>query len=148
MRRMSFIYTQQQVRDRTKTVTRRLGWKTLQPGTELLAVSKCMGLKRGEQADILGKIRVKAVDRVPLFQLDGGAPASATREERYREARLECVREGFPDMDPPTFVRMFCEHMGCAPEDLVTRIEFEYLPSQLDCGNPLYAQQVADGSGH
>ena len=44
MRNMSFSATVQQVRDRTKTVTRRVGWKTLQPGEVLRAVEKGQGL--------------------------------------------------------------------------------------------------------
>ena len=35
MRSMSFMLTTQQIRDRTKSVTRRTGWADLQPGTLL-----------------------------------------------------------------------------------------------------------------
>lgn len=45
---MSFSHTTDQILNRTKTVTRRLGWENLQPGDRFWAVKKAMGLKRGE----------------------------------------------------------------------------------------------------
>lgn len=108
-RRMSFALTKAQLLDGSKTVTRRLGWRSLKAGDELLAVSKCMGLKPGERAEVYGHIRVVSV-----------------RRERLRAITpTDVAREGFPDMSPLGFVSMFCEHMGCDPEAEVTRIEFE-----------------------
>ena len=40
--------TTEAVRRREKTVTLRLGWWKLQPGTILQAVEKAQGLKKGE----------------------------------------------------------------------------------------------------
>lgn len=70
MRRMSFALTRTQLLDGSKDVTRRLGWANLKPGQRLLAVSKCMGLKPGEKADIYGEIEVVSVERehLPLFR--------------------------------------------------------------------------------
>ena len=45
-RNMSFSMTTEAIRDRSKTVTRRLGWSFLQPGDLLWAVEKGMGLKK------------------------------------------------------------------------------------------------------
>lgn len=112
MRHMSFSLTERQLLDGTKTVTRRLGWKALKVGDELRAVRKCMGLRKGERQQALGRIRVKSV-----------------RTERLDEITLDEVdREGFPDMTVTGFVEMFCRAMHCRHYDLVTRIEFERLP--------------------
>ena len=61
MRRISFALTTPQFKARTKTVTRRLGWRDLQPGDELMAVEKCMGIKKGEKQKELGVIRVVSI---------------------------------------------------------------------------------------
>jgi hypothetical protein len=105
---MSFFLTEPQLLDGTKTVTRRLGWKLLKPETQLLAVNKCQGLKPGEKARILATVEVVSV-----------------RQERLDAITQEdCAREGFPHMSPREFVTMFCRHMKCQPETVVTRIEF------------------------
>lgn len=109
MRRMSFALTESQLLDGSKTVTRRLGWAGLAPGAELLAVNKCMGLKRGETARRLARIRVVSVRREPLF---------AACESH------EPSREGFPHMTGEEFVRFFCASQRCDPMTEVTRIEF------------------------
>jgi hypothetical protein len=110
MRLMSFALTTEQIRNRTKTVTRRLGWKTLKPGTLLCAVVKGQGLKKGESPVRLGVIRVTDVRREWLDAMEQGEPKL----------------EGFPDMTPDDFVRMFMKHMGVFRDAVVTRIEFEY----------------------
>lgn len=46
-RNMSFTLTIEQMRARTKTVTRRKGWAFLKPGDLVWAVVKGMGLKPG-----------------------------------------------------------------------------------------------------
>jgi len=107
---MSFALTERQLLDGTKTVTRRLGWAFLAPGDKLLAVRKCMGLKKGEKQHALGTIRVKSVRRESLD---------------WAVAPGEAAREGFPEMTGAQFVLFFCEHMKCGPLRLVTRIEFE-----------------------
>jgi hypothetical protein len=116
-RNISFALTTDQIRNRTKTVTRRLGWKNLKPGQILNACVKCMGLKPGEQIQRLGQIRV--VD-VTLESLD-------TMLQSSGYGRGECEMEGFPGMTGKEFVEMFKSHMKCSDETEVTRIEFEYV---------------------
>lgn len=120
MRHISFFLTTDQVRARTKTVTRRMGWRTLRPGTRLQAVVKGQGLRKGDRVEKIGVIEVTDVRREPLFQmgiLHGG--------------RAECAREGFPEMSPAEFIRMFCEtHKDCTPESQVTRIAFRYVDEE------------------
>jgi hypothetical protein len=118
MRNISFALTTEQVRNQTKTVTRRTGWATLKPGTLLQPVVKGMGLKKGERVETIGgPIRVVGVRRERLTEI-GTDPF-------YMEA--ECAREGFPSMSPSQFVEMFWRHNGCAINAEVTRIEFEYV---------------------
>lgn len=118
MRNMSFFHTQQQIRDRSKTVTRRLGWQNLKPGTILRACVKCQGLKKGERLQVLGEIKVLDVHRERLDEI----------------TRLGCYWEGFPNLSPAGFVEMFCKAMGCKPSDQVTVIEFAYHNICWACG--------------
>lgn len=118
MRNISFALTTYQFRDRSKTVTRRIGWTKLKPGNLLMGVVKGMGLKPGEKVERLGAIRVVSVRQEELQAM--------TRAPDY--GFRECVLEGFPTMSPNDFVAMFCSsHKGCTPSTLVTRIEFEYV---------------------
>lgn len=111
MRRMSFALTERQLLAGTKTVTRRLGWRWLRAGDELLAVRKCMGLRKGEKQEPLARIRVTSV-----------------RQERLDAITPDDVeREGFAELGVTGFVAMFCRATKCGPEDEVTRIEFERL---------------------
>lgn len=109
---MSFKLTTDQVRAGTKTVTRRLGWWTLKPGTVLNACVQCQGLKLGERVEVIRQIRVVG-----------------TLTELLQDLSPEDVeREGFPGMTPTQFVEMFCRtHKGCDPDTVVNRIEFEYV---------------------
>lgn len=113
MRNISFALTTAQFLDGSKDVTRRLGWENLKPGTRLMGCRKCMGLRPGEVLERLGVIEVVSVTREPLYDIC-----------RYP---ADCRREGFPDLTPVEFVDMFCRHMKCKPETLVTRIEFKHL---------------------
>lgn len=110
MKNISFQLTEEQIRNRTKTVTRRLGWRKLKAGDLLQACVKCMGLKRGESPEKLARIRV----------------VSVTREQLDTITADDCAREGFPDLKPMGFVEMFCRHMNVPETVEVTRIEFEY----------------------
>lgn len=114
---ISFALTTRQFRERTKDVTRRLGWQLLKPGTILCAVEKGQGIKKGEHVIHMGTIRVLSVRREPLDKM--------WRDPIYGIS--EVVREGFPKMTPPEFVKMFCKHNQITEEKTVTRIEFEYL---------------------
>ena len=110
-RSMSFSKTTAQVRARTKTVTRRLGWRWLQVGTLLWAVEKGRGLKKGERVKRLALIRVVGVNVEPLQEI----------------TLRDVIREGFPGWTPADFVRRFCEWSRVTPEHPVTVIKFEYV---------------------
>jgi len=113
---MSFMLTTEQIRNKSKTVTRRLGWRNLKPGTILNACEKCQGLKKGERVKKLCQIRVLDV-----------------RQEKMKDITQEDVkREGFPDISKMQFILMFFKHMGkqftrTILYQEVTRIEFEYV---------------------
>ena len=122
MRNISFMFTQPQIRARTKTVTRRLGWATLKAGDLLRGVEKGRGLKAGEKVRTLAIIRVVNVRPEPLSLM--------TADLDY--GRIECEKEGFaghPALSRPgPFVEYFCgSHRACTPDTIVTRIEFEYV---------------------
>jgi hypothetical protein len=108
---MSFALTTKQIRERTKTVTRRLAWKSLRAGQYVNAVVKTMGLKKGDRIMHIARLKIIDVRREPLWQ--------CTDEE--------AAKEGFPGMTGSDFVKMFCKHMGGTPGQDVTRIEFEYV---------------------
>lgn len=69
MRNMSFQLTTEQIRNRSKTVTRRLGWRKLKVGELVQACVKCMGLRKGEKLEKLAVIKVKSVRFEPLFEI-------------------------------------------------------------------------------
>lgn len=115
MRPISFAATIPQIQNRTKTVTRRLGWKTLTPGQYLRGVEKVMGLKKGEKHKTLEIVKVVDIRREPL---------SACTDE-------DAAREGFPEMTGAEFVQFFCRMMRCTPDTIVTRIEFIYINSAV-----------------
>lgn len=112
MRLISFALTTAQVRARTKTVTRRTGWRTLKPGTLLQPVVKAQGIPKGGHVETIGgPIRVVSVRLEPLNAID----------------QADCRLEGFPEMTPGEFVAMFSQHNGCDGWTEVVRIEFEYV---------------------
>ena len=108
------MHTQEQMRNRTKTVTRRLGWKNAKVG--VLAVSKSQGRKKGEQPDFFGTIEFTDVRREWLWPVPF----------------LDVAREGFPGMDTEEFVVMFCKHMRCDRATFVTRIQFLFVCELCD----------------
>jgi hypothetical protein len=114
-RNMSFMLTTAQVKAGTKTVTRRMGWLNLKANTLIWAVEKCQGLKKGEKINRLRQIRVVDVRREPL--------SAITKDD--------CVKEGFPEMEPAEFLQFFSKHNKCAIDEEVTRIEFEYVEVNL-----------------
>lgn len=109
---MSVSLTTPQVRARTKTVTRRMGWLKLKPGTTLTLCEKVMGRKKGDALVRIVDVEVVSVRREPLWDI----------------TEDDVAREGFPDMTPADFVEFFCDsHKGCMPDSVVTRIEWRYL---------------------
>lgn len=118
-RLMSVAFTEQAVRDRTKTVTRRKGWEFLQPGDRLTLCRKVMGRKPGEPLERIADVEVVSVRRE---QLDLINPRDVDRE-------------GFPGMTPEEFVRtFFIEAQGMRGSDTVTRIEWRYLDEEAAAG--------------
>lgn len=112
-RNMSFALTERQLLDGSKTVTRRVGWKTVCTDDVLVAVRKSMGLKKGEKVHVLGTIKVTWANDEPLSRID----------------QQEVVREGFPHMTPEEFISFFCQtHRGCTPDTVVRRIAFHFTP--------------------
>ena len=118
MRSISFALTTDQVRAKTKTVTRRVGWLWLVEAVKrgevifLQPVVKTMGIPKGGHVEkIGGPIRVTGATREPLNTI--------TQED--------CAREGFPDLSPGQFVNFYCDHNGGSFLQRVTRIEFRYL---------------------
>lgn len=116
MRNISFMLTKAQILDRSKTVTRRLGWLNLYPGDRLQGVEKSMGLKKGEAIKKLAVIEVVSRCREPLEAMDC-----------LGYGTIEVGKEGFPKLSGKQFVKMFCEHMKCTPKTVITRIEFKYV---------------------
>lgn len=119
-RNISFALTIAQFKARTKTVTRRMGWEDLKPGTILMGVEKAQGLGKGGKIVRLGPIRVLDV-----------RPERLTRLVHDPVYGFEEVRkEGCPNgiVVPSIFVAFFCRsHKGCTPDSEVTRIEYEYV---------------------
>lgn len=112
-RSMSFALTTEQIRNRTKTVTRRLGWANLNPGQLFWAVEKAQGLKKGEKVQRLVLLRCKS--------------NTATVLDSSSLTQNELAREGFPLLNRSQFVAMFVKANGCKPKSQVRRIEFEYV---------------------
>ena len=80
-------------------------------GTRLRGVVKAMGLKKGEQVEVLGIIEV----------------VNARRERLNEITAEDVVAEGFPELSRRQFIDMFCKNMKCRPTDYVTRIEYRYV---------------------
>lgn len=111
-RLMSVAFTEDSVRNRTKTVTRRKGWTFLTAGDRLTLCRKVMGRRPGEALVRVADVEVVSVRREPLEQITAG----------------DLVREGFPELTRDEFIRRyFVDAQGIKPGDLVTRIEWTYL---------------------
>lgn len=110
-RLMSVALTEDYVWNRTKTVTRRLGWRNLKPGDRLQLCRKVMGRKKDEPLVRIANVEVVDVRREPL---------NAITDDEVR-------REGFVSLTAAWFVDFFVEEMRCAPDVEVTRIEWRYL---------------------
>lgn len=108
MRNMSFSMKTQQMKDRTKTVTRRFGWWDSEPGDVVMAVEKGMGLKKGEKVKRLYPIEILGCRGEPLYHID----------------KEDCVKEGFPEYSPNDFVWMMKKKFKCDRDVKVNRIEF------------------------
>ena len=118
-RNISFMLTTDQIRNQSKTVTRRKGWKFLKVGDILNACVQCQGLKPGEKIERLGTIQVVDVRQEPLA-------AMLVTDYGNNETKLE----GFPHMTGKDFVGMFCDEMKSTLDQHITRIEFSYINPQ------------------
>jgi len=112
-RLISCSHTIDQIKDRSKTVTRRKGWRFLKPGDRLVVVEKAMGLKKGEHPVRLAEVEVVSIRRGRLDDIhyDINDPA----------------REGFPEMSTTDFIEFFCRTFGGTFAQEVTRIEWRYV---------------------
>lgn len=108
---MSVSHTEEAVRDRRKTVTRRVGWRFLKPGDRLTLCRKVMGRMPGEPLVRLAEVEVVDVRREPLEEI----------------SLADVDREGLPDLTPLGFVQFFIDHMGGWSDQEVTRIEWRYI---------------------
>ena len=122
-RLMSVAFTEQAVRERRKTVTRRKGWLFAKPGDRVTLCRKVMGRRKGEPLERIVDVEIVSVRREPLLAL--------TMDYTY--GQHEVILEGFlGDLDPVDFVdRYFVDAQGMKPEDEVTRIEWRYLDGEV-----------------
>ena len=111
MRNMSFALTTQQFINKSKTVTRRFGWKFLKKGDLICGVEKAMGLQKGEKIKRLGVIRIISND---VVRLD-----SITQDD--------VIKEGFPNWKPADFINLITKHYNVKSDSMINRIEFEYV---------------------
>ena len=119
-RLMSVAMTTDAVVERRKTVTRRKGWwedkngrRLLRVGDKLTLCRKVQGRRAGEPLERLAEVEVVDVRREPLCAI--------TPEE--------VVCEGFLELSPSAFIETyFVVPQGILATDLVTRIEWRYLP--------------------
>lgn len=131
---MSFALTTAQIRRRQKTVTRRNGWTFAKVGDVVQPVIKSQGIPRGGHVETIGG---------PIRFVD-------VRRERLDAITIEDVaREGFPNLTARAFIAIYLDANGGARDQIVTRIEFEYIvePDRTEfpgpmrwacrrCGNP------------
>lgn len=118
---MSFSMTTEQARAKSKTVTRRLGWHKLKPGTRLWQCVKAMGLKPGEKVERIWLIEVVDVRPEPLQRMIDDRPYGLQ----------ETTKEGFPVghalHEPVDFVDFLCDKYLVKPQTEFRRIEFSYV---------------------
>jgi hypothetical protein len=129
MRRMSFALTMRQVRDRSKTVTRRMGWPNLKRGERFAPIEKCQGLRKGER-----QVVIVPKDAAPILE------CLTNDVERLGDITQEdVIREGFPEFTPAQFVEMFCRSHKEPDGSPVTadskprRIAFRYVAVDCRC---------------
>lgn len=129
MRNMSFSLTTEAVRNRTKDVTRRIGWSNLKPGELFWAVEKSMGLKKGEKIKKICLLECLSNSSENLLDLP------INLQKKMNSQKTEIEREGFPGWSPIEFFTFFCDtHYSKSKitnqmlsEAKVNRIEFQYV---------------------
>lgn len=108
---MSVAHTEASVRDRTKDVTRRLGWEALRAGDDLDLCRKVMGRKAGDPLVRIARVHVVGVTWEPLDAI--------TDEDARREgvAGVETAAD---------FIAFYCDAFRVEPSRQVRRIEWRY----------------------
>jgi hypothetical protein len=120
---MSVAFTEDAVRERRKTVTRRKGWTFIQPGDRITLCRKVMGRRKGEPLVRITEVEIVDVRREKLAEL--------LRPRNHAYAAEEMAREGFPGLSPLAFVtRYFIDAQKMSTLDDVTRIEWRYLDTE------------------
>ncbi len=117
-RLISVALTEAAVADRSKTVTRRIGWRHVAVGDRLTLCRKVMGRRRQD-----GFVE-------PLVRLAEVQVVDVRREPLNAITATDVALEGFPDWTPSEFVAFFCKSMRCEQWTEVTRIEWRYLPDE------------------
>jgi hypothetical protein len=113
---MSFSHTTEQIINRTKTVTRRLGWRKLRQGQRVWAVEKTMGLRKGEKVKRLALLEIMSNRREALLDVTAEDVAS----------------EGFPGMSREDFIGLFLRiNPTMTRFQRVSRIEFRYVNTNV-----------------
>ena len=107
---MSFAATTEQIKNRTKTVTRRMGWKFLKLGDLIEAVAKYRGVRKKDRVK-LATLRVDNIYKERLSAINWH----------------DCESEGFPGYSPGKFMDLFCKMNNCNRGTWVTVIWFEYV---------------------
>lgn len=129
-RLMSVTHTVDAVVERRKTVTRRAGWHMLAPGDRLTLCRKVMGRRKGEPLDRLAEVRVVSTRREPLNAITD----EDVELEGFGWDDLDgytCSDEGTPGALALAFARFFVDKMGGSIDQVVTRVEWEYLPDPV-----------------
>ena len=131
-RLMSVALTEDAVRARTKTVTRRMGWRHLRPGDRVCLCRKVMGRRPGEPLIRITEVEIVTVRVEPLSAVTAADVAA----------------EGFPGRSPAWFIDFFCTHLRVTPDTTVTRIQWRYLDSpepDLKADTTMTLTRIQDG---
>ena len=126
MRRMSFSLTTEAIILQKKTVTRRQGWAHLKVGQIIQPIEKGMGLKKGEEQQLIGcPIIITSIEVEPIEMID----------------KDDVVLEGFDDLTQEEFIHMYCKANKVKPSDDCRVIRFEYTqPLTMEDKNELIRQ--------
>lgn len=154
-RLMSVAKTTDAVIERRKWVTRRLGWwedkngrRILKPGDTLTLCKKVQGRKPGEPIVRLAEASVVDMRREPLDAItDYDVQLEGFRGDDLVAFGLERVGLLPTGAAAAAFVRFFVDAMGCAPDQEVTRIEWDYLDTPvttIECSRPGQSYRLRD----
>lgn len=115
-KRMSCRLTQPQVRNRTKTCTRRdpATWVDTKPGHLITLIEQGQGLKLGQKQVVLDTVRCLQNYLEPLAMI----------------TQQDVIAEGFPDWTPEQFIEFYCREKGGEPVQMVRIIRWEYLEDE------------------